>query len=73
MPPHSQVQPVISVQRVDVGEREVTNHGFRTQQFPGHGNGLVATRAFKSGEQIMFVNSPVGLWLGDEAVSRELV
>jgi hypothetical protein len=44
----------------DVGEREVINHGYIVKEIPGRGNGLVATRDFAVGEQIMFINRPVG-------------
>ena len=51
------------VKKIDVGPREVLNNGFVMKQIPGRGNGLVATRAIETGEQIMFVNKPLALFI----------
>jgi hypothetical protein len=46
------------------------NHGFEVEQIPNCGRGIVASRDFQPGEEIMFVKKPLVFWLFREALER---
>lgn len=64
--------PTSSVTLVEVAEQEVLNHGFEIKQIPGRGRGIVATKEFDVGEQIMFISKPFDLCVTSAALAGQL-